>query len=99
MKIIETNTDTMQNDVRSVENMLAELGRDMQNLISCADRIAGMWTGDANDVYEAELRTELTELSELVRTVQELNNGTESARGRYVDCEANVAGIIESIGV
>ena len=99
MKVIETNTETMQNDVKSVDNMIGQLIRDLQNLISCADRIAGMWSGDARDVYEAELRSQISELDELIKTVQELNRGTESARGRYVDCEANVAGIIASIDV
>ena len=95
MKVIETNTETMQNDVRSVETMIGQLSGDLRNLASCADRIAAMWTGDAKEVYEAEL----AELEELIKTVQDLNRGTDSARGRYVDCEANVASIISSIEV
>ena len=99
MKVIETNTETMQNDVRSVETMIGQLSGDLRNLASCADRIAAMWTGDAKEVYEAELRSQLAELAELIKTVQDLNRGTDSARGRYVDCEANVASIISSIEV
>ena len=99
MKVIETNTETMQSDVNSVDSMIGQLSRDLQNLVSCADRIAAMWTGEAKETYEEELRSQLVELDELVKTVQDLNRGTDSARGRYVDCEANVASIIASIDV
>ncbi len=99
MKVIETNTDTMQNDVRSIEAMLGQLSGDLNNLVSCANRIAAMWTGDAKEVYEAELMAELSDLNDLIKTVQDLNLGTDSARGRYVECEASVAGIIDSIRV
>ena len=80
MKVIETNTETMQNDVRSVETMIGQLSGDLRNLASCAE-------------------SQLAELEELIKTVQDLNRGTDSARGRYVDCEANVASIISSIEV
>ena len=66
MKVIETNTETMQNDVRSVETMIGQLSGDLRNLASCADRIAAMWTGGAKEVYEAELRSQLAELEELI---------------------------------
>ena len=99
MKVIETNTETMQSDVNSVESMIGQLSGDLKNLALCADRIAAMWTGDAKEAYETELRLELGRLGELIKNVQELNRGTDSARGRYVDCEANVASIIASIDV
>ena len=99
MKIIETNTEAMQSDISSVDAMISQLTGDLKNLVSCAERIAAMWTGEAKEAYEAELHSELTELNELIKTVQELNRGTESARGRYVECESNVASIISSINV
>ena len=99
MKVIETNTETMQPDVRAVDDLIGQLTGDMRNLVSCADRIAAMWTGDAKDIYDTELRSELTAMNELIKNVQELNRGTDSARGRYVDCESRVAGIIDSIEV
>ena len=99
MKVIETNTETMNNDVRSVGDMIGELSRDVADLTQCAGRISAMWQGDANKVFGDELRAQLSDLNDLVTTLKDLNSGTDSARKRYVDCEANVSHIIDSINV
>ena len=60
----------MQTDVRAVDDLIGQLTGDMRNLVSCADRIAAMWTGDAKDIYDTELRSELTAMNELIKNVQ-----------------------------
>ena len=70
----------MQTDVRAVDDLIGQLTGDMRNLVSCADRIAAMWTGDAKDIYDTELRSELTAMNELIKNVQELNRGTDNIK-------------------
>ncbi len=96
---IATNTDTMKSDIDKLNAYLAQASGELNDMFEAIKELSGTWSGTAHDEFDTQFTADYNAGTELCKTVQDIINCVDFAKGEYVKCETQVADIISAIAI
>lgn len=97
--MIEVNTAVLKSDVASIEDEIRKITTAADRLLQTLHELEGMWDGNAKQAFSAAVNSDIAQLRELLKAMQNFTRKTSEAREEYDKCENAVAQIVESIRV
>ena len=97
--IIEVNTATLKSDVETIRAELMKIRENAERLSQVLHELGSMWDGNAKQAFSAAVNSDIAQLTELVKAMQNFTGKTGEAREEYDKCENTVAQIVAAIRV
>ena len=97
--MIEVNTTTLKSDVDIIRVELMKIRENADRMSQVLHELGSMWDGNAKLAFSAAVNSDIAQLTELVKTMQNFTGKTSEAREEYDKCENAVAQIVSSIRV
>lgn len=95
--IIEINISTLDGDIKSMQEEVAALEKEIEAAFNSVTELDAMWNGPANDAFNAAFLSDKTSMDEMCKTIHGLIGYMENARDEYRKCEAAVSAEIDAI--
>lgn len=97
--VIEVNTATLKSDVDTIRVELVKIRENADRLSQVLHELGSMWDGNAKEAFSVAVTSDINQLTELVKVMQNFTGKTSEAREEYDKCENAVAQIVASIRV
>ena len=87
---VQMNTDMLQRDILEIETNLNGIDEDIEEIYSEVKALNSMWSGAANEVFNARFNADHETVSEITDSLKEFKNLLEEAKEKYIKCETTV---------
>ena len=96
---ITIDMSLLQNTVTTMQEQVARLRGDMDDIFNQIQELDRMWDGPANDTFRAQFLQDRQEMQEICNELQKMNDCLVYAKNEYNTCENNINGIVTSIRI
>lgn len=96
---IEVNIQTLEQDVKDMEEALALVRTDMKNMFDSVTELDTMWDGPANTVFKHQFSVDKQTFETLCEAVDGILDSMDKAKDSYRKCEASVKDEINRIRI
>lgn len=87
---VQMNTDMLQRDILEIETNINGIDEDIEAIYSEVKALNSMWSGVANEVFNARFNEDHETVSKITESLKEFKNLLEEAKGKYIKCETTV---------
>lgn len=96
---IEVNIQTLEQDVKSMQESLKRVQNDMMGMFNAVKELDSMWDGPANEAFVRQFTIDNDVFNSLCDSVNGIIDSMENAKDSYRKCEANVSDEINRIKI
>ena len=94
---IEIDVQQLSADIRALEERKEALLNAKGQVMSCMDKVNGMWEGAAHDSFVRQLTQDAQQLTEMMENIEHLLDSMKYAKAEYGKCADTVAEKIAAI--
>lgn len=95
--VIEVSIGTLAQDVQDMEDVLAALKKEMNEMDALIASLNSMWQGDAKNVFTKQYTVDKQTWEDMRVNVEEILKGMQNAKQAYERCESNVSQKIDGL--
>ena len=99
MEIIANDLPRFKQDITDYSGLYNSLMKQWEEMITHVSELNSMWEGEAHNEFMSTFETDRQKMQELTDFLQQLLQELSNAHTEYSQCENQVSGIIDSIGV
>lgn len=97
--IIETNVDTMEQDIKDMRDVLQQIQQNMNGMFDAVTELDSTWSGPANEAFKRQFLTDKKVFEEICTAVENVIESMENAKYLYRKCEAEIEQEIARISI
>ena len=87
---VQMNTDMLDRDISEIDACLNGIDSDIDAIYSEVKALNSMWSGIANEVFNARFDEDHETVSEITEGLKKFKNLLEEAERKYIKCETTV---------
>lgn len=96
---IEVNITTLEQDAKSMSEVLKKIQNDMTSMFSLVQELDTMWDGPSNAVFVAQVKNDVTVFDAVCTAVDGVIDSMNNAKDSYRKCETAVGTEIDRIRI
>lgn len=96
---ITVDTAALAGDIEELQNVLAKVRSQLNQMFEQVSELDAMWDGPANAEFNRQFANDYENSKELCNTVESIIQCMQYAKEQYNICENEVNGIVASINI
>ena len=93
----KVSTGRLGRDAETIEGYVRQIKNSLNELISYAGELSGMWKGPASEAFNKAVNDDLEALSTMTANLDKVHGYGNTAKEKYERCEAQVSDVVSGM--